>query len=55
MFCFTFQNPNEFITGMASFFDLLAKYDYEDKLKEESEANIDPLDSAPRGSMLDSD
>ena len=34
---------------LVSFFDLLARYDYEDKQKEKSGLKTDPPDSAPGG------
>ena len=38
---------------LAGFFDLLAKFDYQDKHK--SLSGTDPLVSAPKGSALDTD
>lgn len=40
---------------LSSFFDLLARFDHEDKLKDKSALKTDLLASAPRGSVLGSD
>ena len=40
---------------LAPFFDLLARFDFEDKQKESSALNSDPLVSAPRRSELGSE
>lgn len=48
------QGEKEFIDDLASFFDLLAKFDYQDKQKEKLELNSGILVSAPRKSELDS-
>jgi hypothetical protein len=45
----------EVTSGLVDFFDLLARFDFEDKQKEKSEINTGPLVSAPKGSMLGSD
>ncbi|HAQ02905.1 TPA: hypothetical protein DEP30_02305 [Candidatus Nomurabacteria bacterium] len=42
------------LNELSSFFDLLAKFDYEDKQKEKLELKVDSLVSAPRESTLDS-
>ncbi|MCF7834117.1 MAG: hypothetical protein K9L98_02045 [Candidatus Pacebacteria bacterium] len=42
------------LDDISSFFDLLAKFDYEDKQKEMSALKTDPLVSAPRGPVLGS-
>jgi hypothetical protein len=44
----------EVVDGLTEFFDLLARYDFEDNKKEKLELNSDSLVSAPRGSRLDS-
>jgi hypothetical protein len=49
------DKENEIVTGLAGFFDLLARYDFEDKQREKSGINLDPLVSAPKGSGLNSD
>lgn len=41
-----------FSPDLAKFFDLLAKFDYEDRQKEKSVIDTDPLESAPKGSVL---
>lgn len=47
---------NEDLGELSSFFDLLAKYDCEDKLKEKSELKTGSLGiQLPRGSVLGSD
>jgi len=48
------QNNNEFIDDLASFFDLLAQFDYQDKQKEKLGLNSALIVSAPMGSELDS-
>jgi len=45
---------NEDIDNLSSFFDLLARFDYEDHKKEKSEVNSDILVSTPRVSELGS-
>jgi len=45
---------NEEMKEMSSFFDLLARFDHEDKLKEKLALKTDPLVSAPKGSILGS-
>lgn len=40
---------------LSSFFDLLARFDYEDKQKEKSALKTDLLVSAPKGPVLGSD
>jgi hypothetical protein len=40
---------------LSCFFDLLARFDYEDKQKEKLVAETGPLVSAPRGSVSGSD
>ncbi len=45
----------EELDELSSFFDLLARFDYEDKQKEKSVLKTDPLVSAPSGSVLGSD
>ena len=47
-------SENEITADLAPFFDLLAKFDHEDKLKEKSELTSDLLVSAPRKSEMDS-
>jgi len=44
------KDSNTFITELASFFELLAQFDYVDK--KQSEINTGPLVSAPEGSIL---
>lgn len=45
----------EELDGLSSLFDLLARFDHEDRKKETSGLGIDPLAPAPRGSILGSD
>jgi len=52
---FETQNKSEFTKDLASFFDLLARFDYEDKQKEKSVLKTGPLVSAPSGPVLGSD
>lgn len=40
------------LTNLSSFFDILAKFDCEDKKKEKLAFKTDPLVSAPKGSIL---
>ncbi len=47
------SNSENNIKELTEFFDLLAKFDFEDKKK--SEINTDSLDSAPKESVLGSD
>lgn len=50
------EAKNELVSkDIVSFFDLLAKFDYEDKQKEKSVLKTDLVVSAPMGSVLDSD
>jgi hypothetical protein len=51
---FEVRNNNEFIGDLASFFDLLAQFNYEDKKKEKLALNSGLLASAPRKSELGS-
>ena len=46
---------NSLIEQLADFFDLLAKFDYQDNLTEKSEIKTDSLESAPGESVLESD
>ncbi len=46
---------NEDVSELSSFFDLLARFDYEDKQKEKSVLKTGPLVSPPNGSVLISD
>ncbi len=48
------ENEAAVVIELASFFDLLAKYDYEDKKKEKLALNSDSLVSAPRESEFGS-
>ena len=43
------------LNELSSFFDLLARFDYEDKQKEKSVPKTDLLVSAPRGPVLGSE
>ena len=43
------------LSELSAFFDLLAKFDHEDKLKEISALKTDLLVSAPKGPVLGSD
>ncbi|MES2416284.1 MAG: hypothetical protein V4504_01125 [Patescibacteria group bacterium] len=42
------NNPIQVSNGLASFFDLLAYFDFQDKQKEKSVLNSNALASAPR-------
>jgi len=56
-----FNNPTteeldiEELKELSSLFDLLARFDHEDKLKEKSVLETDLLVSAPKGPVLGSD
>ncbi len=43
------------LVGISLFFDLLARFDYEDKKKEKSLLKTGPLASAPKGSVFSTD
>ena len=43
------------LESISSFFDLLARFDYEDNQKENSVLKTDLLESAPKGSVLSSE
>jgi len=43
------------LSELSAFFDLLAKFDHEDKLKEKSALKTDLLVSAPKGPVLGSE
>lgn len=47
------EDSDEIVNGLTMFFDLLARFDYEDKQKEKLVLNSDLLVSAPKGSELD--
>jgi hypothetical protein len=51
----TKQNVKQVPLELVSFFDLLAKFDFEDKKREKSVFEIGLLASAPRGSISNSD
>ncbi len=52
---FTEEILAEDLDSLAGFFDMLAKYDFEDEKKSKSEVNSSPLVSAPRGLELEPD
>lgn len=47
------KDSNEIVNGLTIFFDLLARFDYEDKQKEKLVHNSELLVSAPKSSELD--
>jgi hypothetical protein len=49
------RTDQEGVIGLAGFFDLLARFDFEDKKKEQSVLNTGSLVSAPRESVLGSE
>lgn len=51
----TKENIKQVPPEIVSFFDLLAKFDFEDKKREKSVFKTGLLESAPGGSILDSD
>ncbi len=55
MFAFPLKDDDLGLPGLAGLFDLLARFDYEDKRKAQSGVNKDSLVSAPKESLLDPD